>query len=206
MSNRLLVTVTVCLILIVADCSADEPPTATVEPTATEAGAAPDATPTEAPDDEGGDEVALQLTSTAYSEGDAVPVQYTCDGDNVSPPLAWSGVPEGTVSFALVFDDPDAAGWVHWALFNIPADTRSLAEGQPADAELPDGSRHGANSWGRSDYGGPCPPSGTHRYVFKLYALDSELELAAGASKAELMAAMEGHILGQTELNGTCTL
>jgi Raf kinase inhibitor-like YbhB/YbcL family protein len=189
----------ICLALAAAGCSTDDAPaegapTATVQAAATTAAA-----------DEGGGEVALELTSTAYSDGEAVPARYTCDGENVSPPLAWTGVPQETATFALMFDDPDAPGgtWVHWVLFNIPGQTRSLAEGQPGVDELPDGSRHGANSWRRRDYGGPCPPSGTHRYVLKLYALDTALQVAPGATTVELMGAMAGHVLAQAELLGT---
>jgi hypothetical protein len=139
----------------------------------------------------------LQLNSGAFAHETAIPVKYTCDGENISPPLTWSDPPEGTVGFALINDDPDApAGtWVHWLLFNIPAGSRGLEEAVPDAPELPDGSRHGENSWGRLNYGGPCPPSGTHRYFFKLYALD----------KQELLDAMEGHVLEQAELMGTYT-
>jgi hypothetical protein len=121
--------------------------------------------------------------------------------------LAWNDPPAGAASLALIVDDPDAPGgvWVHWVLYNIPAEARGLPEGVPAQDELPDGSRHGVNSWGRRDYGGPCPPSGTHRYFFKLYALDTMLDLPAGATKEELLAAMQGHILGEAELMGTYT-
>ncbi len=147
----------------------------------------------------------FELTSTAFAAGQPIPRQYTCDGENVSPPLQWSDPPQGTQSLALNCDDPDApAGtWVHWVLYNLPAKTRTLAEAIPATADLPDGSRHGKNGWGRLGYGGPCPPSGTHRYFFKLYALDTVLGLASGADKNQLLQAMQGHILAQTELMGT---
>jgi hypothetical protein len=116
-------------------------------------------------------------------------------------------VPEDVESYALIMDDPDApAGtWVHWVLFNVPAATRNLPAEIPPEAEHPDGSRHGENSWGRIDYGGPCPPGGTHRYFFKLYALDNGLGLDAGATKAQVLEAMEGHVLAQAELMGTYT-
>ena len=148
--------------------------------------------------------MAFEVTSSAFVQGDPIPVKYTCDGDDTSPPLAWGDPPEGTASFALINDDPDApAGtWVHWLLYNLPADARSLPEAVPADARLPDGSLHGQNSWRRLGYGGPCPPSGTHRYFFKLYALDTALNLASGADKQATLKAMEGHILGQAELMG----
>jgi len=144
------------------------------------------------------------LTSTAFAPGEPIPQKYTCDGEDISPPLQWSDPPQGTQSFALICDDPDApvGTWVHWVLYNLPAETRALPEAIPPDAELPDGSRHGRNSWRRLDYGGPCPPSGTHRYFFKLYALDTMLDLKAGAGKKQLLRAMEGHILAQTEVMG----
>ena len=149
----------------------------------------------------------FELTSSAFAHEGSIPSKYSCDGEDVSPPVAWSEPPEGTQSFALILDDPDApAGiWVHWILYNIPAEARSLPEGVPATVELADGSMHGKNSWRRMEYGGPCPPGGTHRYVFKLYALDTMLDLAAGASKERLTQAMEGHILDQAELLGTYT-
>jgi Raf kinase inhibitor-like YbhB/YbcL family protein len=147
----------------------------------------------------------LELTSTAFAPGQPIPRKYTCDGENVSPPLRWSDPPQGTQSLALICDDPDApAGiWVHWVLYNLLTKARALAEAVPPNADLPDGSRHGKNSGGRLGYSGPCPPSGTHRYFFKLYALDTVLNLASGADKNQLLQAMQGHILAQTELMGT---
>jgi len=149
--------------------------------------------------------MAFELTSAAFATDEGIPRKYTCDGDDISPPLSWSEPPEGTQSFALICDDPDApvGTWVHWVLYNIPADKRSLPEAIPAQAQLSDGSLHGKNSWKRRDYGGPCPPSGTHRYFFKLYALDVTLNLGAGATKKKVLRAMEGHILAQVELMGT---
>jgi len=149
----------------------------------------------------------FELTSTAFAHGESIPRKYTCDGEDISPPLLWGDPPQGTQSFALIADDPDApmGTWVHWVLYNLSAESRALPEAVPPDADLPDGSRHGQNSWGRLGYGGPCPPSGTHRYFFKLYALDRVLDLAAGASKEQLLQAMEGHILAQTELMGLYT-
>jgi Raf kinase inhibitor-like YbhB/YbcL family protein len=168
------------------------------------------AEPTEAPEQEEEKPMpeepaaSFELTSPAFAPEEAIPQQYSCDGEDISPPLEWTDPPEGTQSFALIVDDPDApAGiWVHWVLYNLPGEARGLAEGVPPDAELPDGSRHGENSWGRTDYGGPCPPSGTHRYFFKLYALDTVLDLDAGASKETLLETMEGHILAQAETMG----
>jgi Raf kinase inhibitor-like YbhB/YbcL family protein len=157
------------------------------------------------------DPMSIELTSTAFAHEAAIPPQYTCTGDaasslkDVSPPLAWGEPPAGTQSFALIMDDPDAPGgtWDHWILFNIPASARGLPESIGADPTLPDGSLSGTNSWGRTGYGGPCPPSGTHRYFFKLYALDEPLAISAGASKGELEKAMTGHILARGELMGT---
>lgn len=149
----------------------------------------------------------LELTSTAFDQGAGIPTRYSCDGEDISPPLVWSDPPDGTKGLALICDDPDApvGTWVHWVLFDIPADARSLPEAVTADAQLADGSRNGKNGWGKLGYGGPCPPSGTHRYLFKLYALDTTLGLPASAGKAEVEAAMEGHVLAQAELMGTYT-
>lgn len=146
--------------------------------------------------------MAFQLTSTSFTHEGAIPIKYTCDGQDVSPPLQWTDPPGNIQSFALICDDPDAPGgtWVHWVLFNLPAGTRSLPEAVRSDATLADGSRNGTNSWRRLGYGGPCPPRGTHRYFFKLYALDSTLDLAGGASKEKLLQAMQGHVLAETEL------
>lgn len=150
-------------------------------------------------------EMTLQLTSSAFEQGKPIPAKYSCRGEDVSPALSWGEPPAGTQSFALIMDDPDApvGTWVHWVLFNIPPSARGLAEAVPSDATLADGSMNGKNSWGRLGYGGPCPPSGTHRYFFKLYALDEMLGLSSGADKGELLKAMEGHILAQGELMGT---
>ena len=147
----------------------------------------------------------LVITSSAFSEGQAIPKRYTCDGPDVSPDLAWSGVPDGAASLALICDDPDApmGTWVHWVLFNIPADADGLPAEIPADAALESGARHGTNDFRRLGYGGPCPPGGTHRYFFKLYALDTMLELDSGITKAQLLEAMEGHILAAGQLMGT---
>jgi hypothetical protein len=149
--------------------------------------------------------MAFQLTSSAFQAGAAIPAKYTCDGADVSPPLAWTGAPSATKSFALICDDPDASvgTWIHWVLYNIPAASSGLPEAVAAEDELSDGSRHGRNSWGRIGYGGPCPPSGTHRYFFRLYALDTDLALAPGATKADVLRAMDGHVLASAELMGT---
>ena len=149
--------------------------------------------------------MSIQLTSDAFAPEGPIPAQYTCTGSDISPSLTWSEPPTGTQSFALIMDDPDApAGmWVHWVLFNIPPSSRGLPEAIPSEGTLSDGSMNGKNSGGNSGYNGPCPPSGTHRYFFKLYALDEMLGLSPGADKGELLKAMEGHILAQGELMGT---
>lgn len=148
---------------------------------------------------------AFMLVSSAFANGDSIPVLFTCDGDDVSPPLVFAGVPEGTLSLALICDDPDAPGgtWTHWVLFNIPAATESLPSAVPADARLSDGSLQGLNSWGRTGYGGPCPPSGTHRYSFRVYALDCILELPSRVRADQVVRAMEGHVILSAELMGT---
>jgi len=151
----------------------------------------------------------LRLESTAFVHQGEIPRRYTCEGEDVSPPLAWSGVPEGTRSFALVVDDPDAPDpraprmtWVHWVLYDLPAGTRGLPEAVAASA-LPTGTRQGRNDWKREGYGGPCPPIGRHRYFFKLYALDALLPDLGSPAKADLEKAMEGHVLARAELLGT---
>jgi len=144
----------------------------------------------------------MKLTSTAFSEGGMIPKQYAYKDKNLSPPLAWSDVPPGTKSFALICDDPDAPRkdpWVHWVIFNIPADRRELPEGVKAEKI---GAKQGTNDYKEIGYGGPAPPSGTHRYYFKLYALDTMLDLKEGATKQELEAAMNGHVLAKAELMG----
>jgi Raf kinase inhibitor-like YbhB/YbcL family protein len=145
------------------------------------------------------------ITSNSFSDGETIPEKFTCDGENVSPQLSWSHAPTNTKSFALIVEDPDApAGtWTHWVLFNIPASERSLTEGTPQTGELPGGEEQGKNDFGKTGYGGPCPPPGNpHRYFFKLYALSSTLNLAPGGSKQDLLHAMEGYILAQTEIVG----
>jgi Raf kinase inhibitor-like YbhB/YbcL family protein len=145
------------------------------------------------------------LTSPAFAHEGSIPAEYTCDGDDSSPPFKWIDAPPATTSFALIADDPDApmGTWVHWVIYDIPAAAKGLPPGLSAVPELPDGSRHGHNSWRKLGYGGPCPPSGTHRYFFTLYALDTVLDLEAGAGKSQLLKAMEGHILAEVQLMGT---
>ena len=148
----------------------------------------------------------MQLTSTAFNEAEAIPSKYTCDSQDVSPPLKWSGAPAAAKSLALIADDPDApvGTWVHWVLYNLPASTTELPEGLPKTPSQADGGKQGLNDFKRVGYGGPCPPPGKpHRYFFKLYALDTPLELGANATKRELERAMKGHILAQGQLMGT---
>src|SRR5712692_689410 len=147
----------------------------------------------------------FNLTSTAFQEGQPIPRQHTCDGVNVSPALEWSGAPQNAKTLAIICDDPDAPSgtWVHWVLYNLPADRIGLGENVPATENVPGDGLQGTNDFQKIGYGGPCPPSGTHHYFFKLYALDGELSLKAGATKAELLKAMEGHIIAQTQLMGT---
>ena len=147
----------------------------------------------------------IKITSPAFGDGGMIPAKYTCDGANISPLLQWEAVPEGTVSVALICDDPDApmGTWVHWVLFNLPADTKELPEKFPDDETLPDGTRQGLTDFGNTGYGGPCPPSGTHRYFFKIYALDSKIDIVSIVDKPELLKAMEEHIIGQGQLMGT---
>ena len=147
----------------------------------------------------------IKLTSTAFNDGQPMPRAYTCDGVNISPPLEWSGVPGTAKTVAIVCDDPDAPGgiWVHWVIYNLPADNIGLVENLPATEALKAGGFQGKNDFSKTGYGGPCPPSGTHRYFFKIYALDSELALKAGATKAELTKAMDGHIVIEGQLIGT---
>ncbi len=147
----------------------------------------------------------MELKSQAFTAEHPIPSRHTCDGQDASPPLSWSEPPAGTKSFALVSDDPDAPGgvWVHWVVWNIPASARALAESLSKKESLPDGTKQGTTDFGRIGYGGPCPPSGTHRYYFRLHALDTTLVLPASTTKEDLERAMRGHILAQAELMGT---
>ena len=146
----------------------------------------------------------IKIKSPAFVPGGKIPGKYTCDGMDISPPLAWASGPEGTKTFALICDDPDApmGTWVHWVLFNLPADIIELRENVLPERELENGAKQGMNDFRKIGYGGPCPPSGTHRYYFKLYVLDTEINLEAGATKPELLKAMEGHILAEGQLMG----
>jgi Raf kinase inhibitor-like YbhB/YbcL family protein len=149
----------------------------------------------------------MKLTSTAFKHNSGIPRIYTCEGRDISPPLAWEEPPAATRSFALIVDDPDAPDpaapkttWVHWVIYNLPAHCQSL----PEDVRmLPGDGLDGTNNWNRTGYGGPCPPVGRHRYFFKLYALDTELPALHSPSKDKLLEAMKGHVIGQAELIGT---
>jgi hypothetical protein len=151
----------------------------------------------------------LTLKSSAFLQKGSIPSLYTCEGENISPPLSWSDVPEGTKSFTLIVDDPDAPDpkaprmtWVHWVLYNLPATARALPEGMKREA-LPAGTKEGQNDWKRPGYGGPCPPVGRHRYFHKLCALNTVLPDLQKPTKPQLEKAMAGHILAQAELMGT---
>ncbi len=146
----------------------------------------------------------ITVRSSVFQEGGMIPAKHTCDGDDISPPLQWTGKPEGTKSFALISDDPDApmGTWVHWVMWNIPPDVNGLAENVPPHPQLPDGSRQGLSDFRRPGYGGPCPPSGVHRYYFKVYALDTMLDLPSNTRKADLLKAIKGHILAEGQLMG----
>lgn len=150
--------------------------------------------------DELGEEVGgghMRLTSEAFEEGGAIPANHTCDGDDVSPPLAWDEVPEGTAALALIVEDPDARGFVHWVLADVPGDEAGLPEGEGDSIGIP-----GRNDFGRVGWGGPCPPRGEHRYVFNLYALSAPLELSGEADAAAVREAMQGKVLAEARLTG----
>jgi len=151
--------------------------------------------------------MAITITSIAFTEGGIIPRDYTCDGKNISPPLTWVGVPECTKSIAIICDDPDApmGTWVHWLLFNIPATVNELPQGMPNAKVLENGSKHGINDFRKFGYGGPCPPGGTHRYYFKIYALDIKLMQEPGLTKSELLKAIKDHILAEGQLMGRYT-
>jgi len=153
--------------------------------------------------------MALEIRSPAFTHNGEIPSRFTCEGEDISPPLEWSGIPSGTQSLALIVDDPDAPDpeapkmtWVHWVLFHLAPETEGLPEGV-ATKDLPDEVREGLNDWKSTGYGGPCPPIGRHRYFFKLYALDTALEGLKRPTKGQVEAAMKGHILEQAELIGT---
>jgi hypothetical protein len=147
----------------------------------------------------------MEIRSSAFFIGNTIPFKYTCDGDNISPPLQWEAPPLGTKSFALILDDTDAPNgtFTHWLIYNIPAETRELPEGVAPQPKLADGVLQGENSFGELGFGGPCPPkNGAHRYFFKIYALDQILDLPAGANTQQLLAAIENHVLDKAEVMG----
>ncbi len=201
-SRYVLWAFSIALVLILSACSC-------LEEFLTNEGESAPAQATVQPADESGvgeetATMALVLTSPAFEQGVAIPRQYTCQGEDISPALAWTGAPSGTQSFALIMDDPDAPRetWVHWVVFNLPAEQTGLPAAVVPDADL-GGGIQGRNSWRANGYGGPCPPSGTHRYFFTLYALDTVLSLDESATKADVLAAMQGHILAEAQLMGT---
>jgi Raf kinase inhibitor-like YbhB/YbcL family protein len=152
-----------------------------------------------------GKAMSLSISSPSFSSGGDIPKKFTCDGADISPQLAWTEPPQGTKSFALLVDDPDApvGNWNHWTLWNLPASASGLAEGISKEASLPDGSQQGKNDFRKTGYNGPCPPPGKpHRYYFKLFALDTKLDLKSGSSKRELESTMKGHVLAQAEWMG----
>ncbi|HET6495405.1 MAG TPA: YbhB/YbcL family Raf kinase inhibitor-like protein [Thermoleophilia bacterium] len=149
------------------------------------------------------------ITSTSFTDGGSIPSTYTCEGDDISPPLSWDGVPDDARSLVLIVDDPDAPDpkaprttWVHWVLYNIPVATTDLPEAVPPE-KLPAGTKEGLNDWMRTGYGGPCPPVGRHRYFHKLYALDTEFMSLRTPTKSDVEATMDGHIIAQAQLVGT---
>ena len=147
----------------------------------------------------------FSLRSSAFKEGEMIPAKYTCDGKNISIPLDWSGAPARVKSYALINDDPDCAGepFVHWLIYNIPGHRNELPEKFPLDSDLPDGTLQGMNDFGKIGYGGPCPPSGTHRYYFTLFALDLVLPLHSKMQRKDLDLAIQTHVLGRTQMMGT---
>lgn len=153
-----------------------------------------------------GETMAFEIKSSVFTQGQPIPRKYACDGPDLSVPLTWTDPPAGTKSFALIADDPDApmGTWVHWVLYDLPAEARQLPEGVPKKETLSDGSRQGMNDFGRIGYGGPCPPPGKpHRYFFKLYALDKKIGLPPRATKPQVLDAMKNHLLGEAQLMGT---
>jgi len=195
-----------CAIILLSACSGS--PTESAAPTEAEAPAptqtaAPAPTSTTLPTQTSAPDAPFELASTAFAEGEVIPARVACTGEDLSPELTWGTPPEGTVTLALLFDDPDGFNWVHWLIYNIPADADGLPEGMPDDPELPDGSLQGQTSWGTVGYRGPCPPVGTpHTYMFTLYALDTELALGAGVDVNAFQLAIDGHVLAEIDYTG----
>jgi Raf kinase inhibitor-like YbhB/YbcL family protein len=146
----------------------------------------------------------MELKSSAFDEGAMIPEKYTCDDIDISPPLNWTSGPQGTKTYAIICDDPDApmGTWVHWVIYNLPENQNELSEDVPPVENLPSGAKQGRNDFGKIGYGGPCPPGGIHRYFFKIYALSEELNVDAGVTKSELLKEMEGHLLSEGQLMG----
>lgn len=146
----------------------------------------------------------MEIKSSSFQHENMIPAKYTCDGQNISPPLLWNGAPEKTKSFALICDDPDAPVglWVHWVIYDIPASVNALPEKISRQEEIPGLGKNGKNTSGHPGYDGPCPPDGMHRYYFKLYALDTMLNLKPGLTKDQLLAAMKGHVLAEAQVMG----
>jgi Raf kinase inhibitor-like YbhB/YbcL family protein len=146
----------------------------------------------------------IQVSSPAFEEGGMIPQQYTCEGEDISPPLSWGSVPEGTKSIVLIVEDPDApwGTFVHWVVYDLPPDVQELPENLPKDKTFPIGGKQGINSSSELGYKGPCPPSGTHRFFFRVYALEASTDLPPGETKSRLLRAMEGHVLAQGQLMG----
>lgn len=151
--------------------------------------------------------IEIKLTSIAFKNGGMIPAKYTCDGNNGSPPLSWTSVPNGTKSIAIICDDPDApmGTWVHWVIYDLPVSIKELPENISSQEKLKNGAKHGINDFRKFGYGAPCPPGGTHRYYFKIYALDNETGLKPGATKEQLLKTMKGHVLAEGQLIGKYT-
>lgn len=191
--RKLLAALPVLLALLAA-CGGDDGGGAVDSPTLTGA-----ASITAAPTGGAG----LDVSSNIFTDGGRIPAAYSCDGENISPDVQWSGVPEGTMSFTVLMDDPDAGGYVHWLVYNIPSSALGVPPGVKDEETLANGARQGTNSRGDIGYTGPCPPSGTHAYVFTVYALDSVIDIEPGAEALAVITAMEGHILATGRLTGT---
>lgn len=195
-----------CAAWLLAACGAAPTESATsteAEAPAPTQTAAPASTAVTPPTETAAPAAPFEMSSAAFAEGELIPPRYACTGEDISPELVWGNPPVGTVTLALLFDDPDAFNWVHWLIYNIPAEVSELPEGMPSDTEMADGSRQGQTSWSTVGYRGPCPPPGApHTYVFTLYALDTELALESGADVNAFQLAIDGHVLAEIEYSG----